>query len=82
MNIYTRISKELGFEGTAYIPTPEEAARLLGQVMTHKSEEAFKEVFRIVRFSPSPQLPEQRAAMELIMMAFASGSIYFKSKPI
>jgi hypothetical protein len=77
MSTYSEISKRIGFEGKASIPTLQHAIELLRKVHDDKSEEAFEEVFKIHRFAESPDNDSDIDTMNVIMDAFTVGKKIF-----
>ena len=80
-SVYTQISNDIGFDGKVNIPTNEKANELFEKVL-QEDENAFREVFKIHRFSPSPEYidTEGQKAMNTIYQAFLEGSAIFKNK--
>lgn len=78
MSIYSDISKRIGWEGHCAIPSPETAKELHDAVVNDHCQEAFEMVFKIHRFSPSPETDEEYQASNLIWKAYKAGSQLFK----
>lgn len=74
---FTDISKEIGWSGTAAIPTIEEANELLALVKKN-DREAFKQAFIIHRFASSPTKQEHKQAMQIINEAWTAGMRHFQ----
>ncbi len=77
--VYTQVSKEIGLEGTATIPTLEEAHELLKKV-ENEDIDAFTEIFKIYRFVTSPTDSTLVKVMRVITEAFYIGSIIFRNR--
>ncbi len=80
MTTYTAISKEIGWEIDPNNPIKIPAvpmAQLLRSQVGKRDELAFKEVFRIYRFAPSPVTVEEGMAMNEINGAFIEGTKLF-----
>lgn len=73
MTVYTQISKKIGWDGRASIPTMTEAERLL-ELVKQEDESAFEAVFRIHRFAANAGSNDDVEAMNLIYTAFITGS--------
>ncbi|WP_017258423.1 hypothetical protein [Pedobacter arcticus] len=80
MTVYTAISKKIGWEGTATIPTIAEAKELK-ELVQKADAYAFEKVFRIHRFASHDQLSEaNEEAMKIIYEAFCLGDPIFRAK--
>ncbi len=73
MSVYTAISKKIGWQGQARIPSLTVARSLLMQITKYKDVRAFEAVFAIHRFAPSPQTVEEGLAMNEVNKAFHRG---------
>jgi hypothetical protein len=73
MNIYSEISKELGWDLTeeVEIPSQDRAVEIVAKA-AKKDREAFKELMRIVRFAPGPKTSQEAMTLSLIVDAFTS----------
>lgn len=81
MSIFSRISKEIGWDPPAVpvtIPTQEWASILVDAVRAG-SEQAFKMLFRIHRFAPSPSTHEELVAAHELHDAFVAISDHYRS---
>ena len=79
MTVYTQISKKIGWEGKASIPSILEANQLL-ELVKKEDEYAFEKVFTIHRFAPSGTSVEHSEAMNIIFEAYKKGEQIFKRK--
>lgn len=80
MTVYTAISKKIGWEGKATIPTIAEATELKGLVQKEDAY-AFEKVFKIHRFASYEQLSESNEeALKIIYEAFCLGESIFRAK--
>ena len=69
MTAYTRISKEIGFPGKAFVPSVERSQELISEARDG-NEQSFKLIFKIIRFAPSPMTPRGQDALNLLYDAF------------
>jgi hypothetical protein len=74
---YSDISKEIGWSGTATIPSIEEANELRNKVKQN-DREAFKQSFIIHRFASSPTHPDHEKAMRIVYDAWCIGMKHFQ----
>jgi hypothetical protein len=81
-SVYTQISKAIGFQGTADIPSINKANELLAEIRGDDhvlARYAFREVFKIYRFAPSPENKEQSEALDVICAAFKEGEMIYRN---
>lgn len=77
MSEYSKISKSLGWEKREVpLPTIERANELVKRAM-RKDLEAFRELFTINRFSPSPQNMTEAEALGIIVDGFIKSSKFW-----
>lgn len=77
MSIYTQISKRIGWQGYCAIPSVENVTVLYGALVKDKCTESFELVFKIHRFAPPPETPEETRAMCIINEAVKIGTDIF-----
>ena len=78
MNVYTSISKRIGWNNSASIPTIREAIILRNKVMLNSCENSFEQVFKIHRFAPNANTDDECIAMSEIYNAFIAGREIFR----
>lgn len=80
MSIYSEISKQIGWDSgkKVSIPSIEDAKELHNQVLVNRSIDAFKKVFEIYRFAPTPDGGDDSVAMKFIYEAFTEGKRFFE----
>ena len=80
MNVYSVVSKRIGWEGTEKIPSLVIAQTLHERIVKYKNVGAFESIFAIHRFAPSPQTFEEGQAMNEINKAFIAGEQIFRDQ--
>ena len=80
-SIYTQISKKIGLQGNAEIPSIAEAQQLC-ELVKKGDAYAFEKVFKIHRFAPSGTTLEQSTAQNIIFEAFGFGSSIFRDMEV
>jgi len=68
MTVYSSISKQLGYTGSATIPSRDEAHDLVHRAKN--SEEAFKKLMQIVRFAKTPMDTHKIETLNIIYDGF------------
>ena len=77
MSIYSTISKRIGWEGKAQIPSIKTAKELRSKVINNNDTHAFERVFRNHRFAPSPTNVVETEAMNINHQAYLAGTKIF-----
>ncbi len=80
MNVYSIVSKRIGWEGAEKIPSLVIAQTLHERIVKYKDASAFESVFAIYRFAPSPQTFEEGQAINEIHKAFIAGEQIFREQ--
>ena len=81
MTIYTQISKKLGWQGTAEIPSIAEAEQLK-ELVRKGDAYAFEKAFKIHRFAGSGSTLEQSTAMNIVHEAYTIGAQFFREMEV
>lgn len=80
MSKYSEISKRIGWNGKADIPSLEKANELLAKVRNNNDADAFEQVFKIYRFAQAPVGEQETLALNVIIEAYRIGTDIFQYK--